>query len=98
MLYPSGRYTKKKKGLRSKRQFKKVSFDYLYIAIKKELLGYKAKSYNYPIRAEWFANDHLVPIHLVTQVFKKLNTEGILSQKHNIKNDLRWNASYYYLR
>ena len=84
----------KKKGFRPKKRFKKISDEKLYEKVKEHILSQEKTT---TVTAEWVADSFLVPVHKITQVFKKLNQEGLLSQRHNRKTDLRWNASYYYV-
>lgn len=105
--YQSARYHRKKKTGRPSRRrgFSKIRDEDLYLSIKSTIESYINTEYNDTgIKAEPFANHYNVPIHRITQVFKKLNQEGFLSRKKSIetgamvRNDPIWNASFYYLR
>lgn len=90
---------KKAPGIPGRRRgFWKIKDEALYELVKTRIAEYASKGYWYPIRAEWYANEFKVPIHKITQVFMRLNHEGLMSQRCKHKTDLPWNASYYYVR
>jgi len=109
--YAVNRFYKRKKDERpqGRVKYKKIKDEVLYELIKAEINRYFTEEvYNscdwMPIRAEWYANQFRVPIHRVTQVFMRLNHEGLISRKVNKflgdvwRGDPIWNASLYYLR
>lgn len=98
-LYSCSRWRDKVKGPRTKRCFNKISDLDLYDKVKSDILYYaKTQGDSYlHFTAESYANEFKVPVHRVTRVFRMLNREGLLSQRHNRKTDFRWNASFYYL-
>ena len=92
---------KKAPGVSGRRRgFSKLRDDVLYGLVRAAIVEYAGKSRNadLPVRAEWYANEFRVPVHRITQVFMRLNHEGLMSQKVSEKNDLAWNASGYYVR
>jgi len=71
----------KGKGRRSKPIYKKIKKDKLYQLVKEYVLNIKLKKKT--ITAEEVAEKLQVKKHYITQIFMKLNQEGILSQAHN---------------
>lgn len=102
------KYKGKKKALgvpSRRRGFFKPSDADLYEAVKADVLRIAAGEYNWlPVYAEGYANEHRVPIHRITQIFMRLNQEGLLSRKKNVEKGEMvrsgpvWNASQYYVR
>lgn len=97
--YASSRYggwgsNSKRKTFKCRRFFKNVPD--LYELIKADIIKRRDMDYlSYIVKAEFYANDFHVPIHKVTQIFMKLNHEGLLSRKISEKSDYKWNASHY---
>ena len=83
-----------------RRGFAKIDDETLYALVKAEVVLFAGNPHNahYPIRAEWYANEHRVPVHRITQIFMRLNHEGLMTRRYNHRTDLPWNASYYYVR
>ncbi len=103
--YSSARFTSHKKWMNKRssvsrrHEFSKISDEALYAVVKEKLVDYaQTGNGRFPVRAEWYANEFQVPIHRITQLFMRLNHEGLMSQRSNEKTDLPWNASYYYVR
>jgi DNA-binding GntR family transcriptional regulator len=85
---------KRRRGLKTKDSV-------LYAKIKKEIMDYRLryKDCNWmPVRAEAFANEHQVVVHRITEIFKRLNQEGLMTQRFNERTDHRWRASTYYVK
>jgi transcription initiation factor IIE alpha subunit len=90
---------KKAPGIPGRRRgFSKIKDEALYELVKAKIVEYASKGHWYPVRAEWYANEFKVPIHKITQVFMRLNHEGLMSRRHNHKSDFAWNSSYYYVK
>ncbi len=82
-----------------RRGFSKIKQELLYELIKNKILERISDHLNLnPVRAEWYANEFRVPIHRITQIFMRLNHDGLMSRRKNHKTDLPWNASYYHVR
>lgn len=106
--YRREKYKGKKKapGASSRRRgFSKIKDEELYTLVKESILAILASEWtDLPVYAEGYANEHNVPVHRITQIFMRLNHEGLLSRKKNIekgemvRSNPVWNASQYYVR
>lgn len=108
MSYASARYGRPLRGLGLKRRpgltkrrrgFAKIEDETLFNMVRDRIVSYLERSNErFPVRAEWYATEFNVPVHKITQIFMRLNHEGLMSRRSNERTDLPWNASYYYVR
>jgi len=101
----------KGRGKRLKPIYKKIKKDKLYSMVKEHILQLRILNKT-TVTAEKIAERFQVKKHEITQIFAKLNQEGILSQAHNhpphdcrratsfidYGNDNSWGASRYNIR